>query len=169
MEKISTKVTYLEMIPPVPRAPVPVDIAIAKADRPTVAFYRFLYDQAGGPYLWTGRKLMSDETLAAIVQDPRVEVHVLYVDGTPAGYVELDLSVEGHCEIAYFGIFPEFYGRGLGPRLLTWAVSRAAGLGVPRLWVHTCDLDHPKALGVYLKAGFVVYDERVEYVDPLPR
>ena len=28
-----------------------------------------------------------------------------------------------------------------------------------RIWVHTCDLDHPAALPNYLKAGFQIYDE----------
>ena len=27
-----------------------------------------------------------------------------------------------------------------------------------RVWVHTCTLDHPNALPVYLKAGFAIYN-----------
>ncbi len=169
MEKIQTKVTYLEMRPARGEGiePLASGLSIVRAAKPTVAFYRFLYDQAGGAWQWTERKLMSDEKLRAIVEDPLVEIYVLYADGTPAGYAELDCRVPEQIEIAYFGIFPEFYGRKLGPYLLQWAVNRAAEKETPRLWVHTCDLDHPKALGVYRKSGFEVYDERVELVDPL--
>ena len=30
-----------------------------------------------------------------------------------------------------------------------------------RVWLHTCDLDHPAALPNYLKAGFEIYDTKV--------
>lgn len=165
MSTVETTVTYLEMKPPRAIPPrLPDGVTIQRAARPTVAFYRFLYDQAGKEYTWTERKLMADETLRAIVQDPAVEVYVLYVEGTPAGYVELDGRVAGQVEIAYFAIFPEFQGRALGPQLLAHAIQRAETSGTPRLWVHTCTLDHPKALSVYRRAGFVPYQERVEHV-----
>jgi hypothetical protein len=33
--------------------------------------------------------------------------------------------------------------------------------------VHTCDLDHPHAIGLYQKAGFVVYRQEIEVLrDP---
>ena len=38
-------------------------------------------------------------------------------------------------------------------------------LGVRRVWVHTCTLDHPRALSFYLQAGFVAYERAVEVAD----
>jgi len=36
-----------------------------------------------------------------------------------------------------------------------------------RIWVHTCDLDHPRALGNYQEAGFKVFGQAVEReIDP---
>jgi hypothetical protein len=36
--------------------------------------------------------------------------------------------------------------------------------------VHTCTFDHPRALGLYQRAGFVVYDRRrVSFDDPRER
>jgi len=33
--------------------------------------------------------------------------------------------------------------------------------------VHTCTFDHPKALGTYQRAGFIVYDRRpASFEDP---
>ena len=156
--------TYLEMTAPpggpATRPPRPA-VEIRRAVRPTTSFYRYLYDAVGGPWTWTERRLMSDEGLAAIIRDPRVEVLVLWVDGVPAGYAELDRRAPPDIELAYFGLIPEFIGQGLGRFLLDHAVRRAWSCEPGRLWVHTCDLDHPRALGVYEKCGFRVYDRRM--------
>ena len=70
-------------------------------------------------------------------------------------------------EVAYFGLMPEFIGRGLGRYLLEWAVSKAFDTEPERLWVHTCNFDHPGALAVYQRAGFRPYQqERVVIDDP---
>jgi GNAT superfamily N-acetyltransferase len=93
---------------------------------------------------------------------------VLYVDGVPAGYAELDRRKQEEVELAYFGLVPEFIGRKLGPFLLNWAVD-TAWFGKPkRLWVNTNNLDHPKALQIYQKAGFVPYRQETQTI-PNPR
>ena len=68
---------------------------------------------------------------------------------------------EGGVEIAYFGLLPEFIGRGLGGALLTSAIDEAwrTSSSVSRVWVHTCTLDHPGALGNYQARGMVIYKE----------
>ena len=76
------------------------------------------------------------------------------VAGAPAGYFELRGDRVGGTEIAYFGLLPEFTGRGLGGYLLTVAVQRAWATGTERVWLHTNTLDHPAALPNYLKRGF---------------
>ena len=73
----------------------------------------------------------------------------------------------GEIELAYFGLFAEFRRQGLGSYLLDWAIQQALSYQPERLWVHTCELDHPAALPTYLKAGFQIYLEQV--IDqPLP-
>ena len=161
-------VTYLKMTSPDQRAAVPgwgEPVTIQRAERPTVSFYRYLYDTVGADWDWHERRRLSDEALAAIVNDDAVEVYVLYVRGVPAGYAELDRRVEGEVEIAYFGLMPDYIGRGLGPSLLDWALERAWSYGPRRVWLHTCSLDHPKALAVYRSAGFEVYDREVVSVE----
>ena len=156
-------VTYLEMTSPDQRR-APPDWAepatIVRAERPTISFYRYLYNTVGADWDWYERRRLSDEALAAIVHDDAVEVFVLHVRGVPAGYVELDRRVEGEVEIAYFGLVPDYIGRGLGPCLLGWALERAWSYDPRRVWLHTCSLDHPKALSVYRRAGLEVYDRR---------
>jgi GNAT superfamily N-acetyltransferase len=153
-------ITYLEMHARPAHlnvAPPSEDLAIVQAKPPTISFYRYLYDTVGGGWQWRDRRVMSDETLRAIVQHPLVETHVLYADGTPAGYAELDRRKATEIELAYFGLIPEFIGRGLGRYLLHWTIDRAWSYGPSRYWVHTCTLDHPKALPNYENAGFRRY------------
>jgi len=63
----------------------------------------------------------------------------------------------GSVEIAYFGLLPEFVGRGLGGHLLSVAVERAFESGARRVWLHTCTRDNPAALPNYLKRGFLPF------------
>ena len=161
---VPVTVTYLEMTSPDRRSPVPGMVeptAILRAERPTISFYRYLYDTVGADWNWFMRRRLCDEELAAIIHDERVEVFVLYVRGVPAGYVELDRRVEGEVEIAYFGLIPEYVGRGFGKYLLAWGLARAWSYRPRRVWLHTCSLDHPRALGVYQRAGLEVYHREV--------
>jgi GNAT superfamily N-acetyltransferase len=161
MRSVKTKTTYLEMRRPCEDAqPPPCDgVMVMQALQPSVAFYRFLYDAVGRRWQWINRTLLDDDELGAIIHDDRVEIYVLYVDGNPAGFAELDRRQAGEIELAYFGLTPEYIGRGLGKYLLNWALRRAWSYRPRRVWVHTCDLDHPAALAFYQKAGFVPYAE----------
>ena len=166
--KIETLVTSLEMLAPPASAALPAPregLSIQKAVRPTVSFYRYLYDTVGEGWLWHERRRMPAAALAAILAHPAVEVFVLYVEGVPAGYAELDGRAPGEIELAYFGLLPEFIGHKLGPWLLDWAVRRAWSGGPRRVWVHTCTLDHPGALAMYERAGFVRFKTHLEVAD----
>ena len=147
--------------PPAPLRP----LALLRANKPTVSFYRYLYNTVGEPWLWHERRALDDAALAAIVQDPRVEIFVLYADGVPAGYFELDRRVEHEVELAYFGLMPEFIGQGLGRYLLGRAVATAWAGKPSRFWLHTCGFDHPRALGYYQRAGFAPYKQETRIFD----
>lgn len=166
--KLKTIVTYLEMYEKPARRmmdPPVQPLLILQAVCPPVSFYRYLYNTVGEPWLWWERRKLSDDQLRAIIQHPEVEIHVLYVAGVPAGYTELDLRQKPDIEIAYFGLIPEFIGQGLGKYLLEWTIEKAWSFHPKRLWLHTCNLDHPRALSVYQQAGFVPYKEEIEIID----
>jgi GNAT superfamily N-acetyltransferase len=76
----------------------------------------------------------------------------------------------GNVEIAYFGLLPGFIGKGLGAYLLTAATRRAWDMGATRVWVHTCDLDHPRALANYQARGFRIFqvESKVEQLPDAP-
>ena len=80
--------------------------------------------------------------------------------------MELDRRIEEEVEIAYFGLIPEYVGRGFGKYLIAWGLARAWSYRPRRVWLHTCSLDHPRALGVYQRAGLEVY-HREEVQEPL--
>jgi GNAT superfamily N-acetyltransferase len=168
---ITTVVTFLEMTAPPtrpPRRPPRPGLEVRLARRPTVDFYRYLYASVGEPWTWVVRRWLSDAELAAILRDPRVEVTVLWIEGVPAGFAELDRRTPADVELAYFGLMPAFIGQGLGGYLLDWAIHHAWRSRPRRLWLHTCDLDHPGALAVYQRLGFRIYDRRTEktYLPP---
>jgi GNAT superfamily N-acetyltransferase len=140
----------------------PVDsVQIERLWQPTVSEYRALYNGVGRDYDWTDRNRMEDELLRQIIQHPAVEIYQLSVQGQTAGYSELDRRVAQQTELAYFGLFPEFTGKGLGTYFLRWTLERAWLHAPQRVWVHTCDLDHPAAMPCYLRAGFEIYHREV--------
>jgi GNAT superfamily N-acetyltransferase len=156
---VSATVTYLEMTAPPRRAARAQrhGVEIRRAVPPTASFFRYLYQAVGEDWTWTARRLMDDDALLAIIHDPSVEVNVLFVDGQPAGLAELDRRSPPAIELGYFGLIPDFVGKGLGGFFLDWAIDHAWCSRPSRFWVHTCDLDHPNALPVYRKAGFRIY------------
>jgi GNAT superfamily N-acetyltransferase len=161
------KTTFLQMFAP-PQTVVPAPragLTVIRAVRPTIAYYRFIYDAVGAPWNWRSRKRLSDEALATIIHDPKDEVHVLYADGVPAGFAELDRRTSNEIEIVQFGLIPDFIGQGLGKYFLQWAIDKAWSYQPTRLWLHTCTDDGPRALPNYLKSGFKIYKEQLG--DPL--
>jgi GNAT superfamily N-acetyltransferase len=170
MALLDDVITYLEMreAPKTPRLPAPLGrLALMQVESCTISFYRYLYETVGTPWLWYQRRMMTDAALAAELAKPTTEIFVLYVGGLPAGYFELDAAPPQETELCYFGLIPEFIGRGLGPFLLRSAIDRAWSRPIGRLWVHTRRFDHPKALGHYQRAGFAVYArQKLRFEDP---
>ncbi len=170
---IDVVVTHLEMLaPPVAPQPKPpaLKLAVLRAESISVAYYRFLYAEVGRDWTWYERRSVRDSELAAMIQDPSVDVFVLHVGGQPAGYIELDRSrLPDEVEIRFFGLMPSFIGRGLGPWLLDWGVREAWRHAPRRAYVNTCSLDHPKALALYQRMGFTAFkQDRKTIRDPRP-
>ena len=161
VELVDVAVYYLEMLSPSQRnVPPPRDgLMVLHAQSPSVPYYRFLYDAVGQDYHWLSRRKLSDDDLAVILDDPRNEVYVLYVDGSPAGFAELNCHDEKEVELVQFGLMPAFIGQGLGKWFLQWTVDKVWSRRPKRFWLHTCTMDHPAAVPNYKRAGFVQYKE----------
>ena len=139
------------MLPPKPIAP---PLALMKAEKIPLHYYRYLYGAVGGSWLWFERLVLDDAALAEKVHVPGVEIYVLYAEGAPAGYYELDFNAKDATNLNYFGLMPEWMGRKIGPWLLGSAISEAFSRGSKQLTVNTCTLDHPAALPLYQRLGF---------------
>lgn len=125
------------------------------------AFSRHLYCAVGGDWHWRDRLTWSHQRWLAYLDRPEVQTWVMYLEGAPAGYIELEQQAQTDVEIAYFGLIPEFTGRGLGGHLLSVGIDKAWAMGaaVSRVWVHTCTLDGPHALSNYQARGLRLYRE----------
>lgn len=145
--------------------PQPAGAVVERVERPTARFYRYLYRGVGEPWIWCERWDASDEQLLEWIAAPHIELYVLRHGGAPAGYVELDCHRPDETQIAYFGLFVEHIGHGLGRYLLDWSVRTAFARGISRLWVHTCNLDHARALATYQRAGFIEYQREEGMVE----
>ena len=122
-------------------------------------FNRDLYLRVGEQWDWVDKRSWTDDQWKEYAAAPELRKFAGYCDDVLAGYYELRLDGEGGIEIAYFGLLPEWIGRGFGGALLTSAIERAWGMepNPSRVWVHTCSCDHPQALANYQARGLVVY------------
>lgn len=159
---------YLEMLHPHalrPSQQQPVGCELKRVEIPCPELNRFFYTAVGGDWYWLDRLPWTYEQWLAWLSRPEVETWMALVSGTPAGYFELEAQPGPHMEIAYFGLLPQFIGRGIGGWLLTAATQRAWQLEVVRVWLHTCSLDHPYALKHYQQRGFRIYKQEVSYLE----
>jgi ribosomal protein S18 acetylase RimI-like enzyme len=159
--------TFVEMRDPaqLKRKELPAGDARFIRCRPcTVEHYRELYRRVGEKWHWKDRNAWSDERVAANLANPDVHVWELNVGGELAGFFELEQQPGPVVEVVYFGLTPEFIGKGYGGAMLTKAVEEAWALGTEVVWLHTCTLDSPHALANYEARGFVRTGKIEKYV-----
>jgi GNAT superfamily N-acetyltransferase len=175
---MASVVTRLEMherpsgVAATSRSPAAALRRLRGADMPA---YRRLFAEVGTPWLWFSRLAMDDESLRDILDDAAVQAFAVDVPDADAtssraiGLLELDFRTPGQCELAFLGMQAPHTGRGLGRWLMTEALRMAWDTPSVRcVHVHTCTLDHPSALGFYLRAGFKAVGRAIE-IAPDPR
>ena len=148
--------------------PTPRDgLALVRAHGPTVAFYRFLYDEVGHDWLWGDMRRATDEAIAARLAEPGNRLHYLTVDGTPAGMVEVRPG-NWETELAYVGLMPGRTGAGLGRWMLATAIADTLDERCEPLTINTCTTDSAGGLALYTSLGFAIVDE-VDFEEGDPR
>lgn len=135
----------------------PYELKLASSALPELN--RMLYVAVGGPWHWYERLSWRYNQWQTFLNRDTVQTWVAYNGATPIGYFELEAQAAGSTEICYFGLLPEFIGKGFGKHLLRDAIAKAAEFGGKRVWLHTCTLDHPQALPNYQARGFKVFKE----------
>lgn len=167
--QIGCVVTSLEMlVRPTPKPMPPSSLRLVPWKQSTPEKYRALFARVGAPWLWFSRLAIDEARLLAIIHDPAVAIHAVRdAAGIEVGMLELDFRASGECELSYLGLVPELAGKGHGRWLMAHALALAWAKGSTRVWVHTCTLDHPAALGFYRRAGFMPFARSFEiFTDP---
>jgi GNAT superfamily N-acetyltransferase len=159
-DTIHYTVTHLEMTArptvPIPHMPIGSALALIAATNPPAGYFLYLYSTVGADYEWTDWLNATRQEQDAFVTDPKIELFTLMVDGWPGGFFVLDTRQSGTCDLAYFGQVPQALGRGLSRWLLASAIHMGWDRpGVTKMTVDTNTLDHPRALALYQRMGFV--------------
>ncbi|MEO7986212.1 MAG: GNAT family N-acetyltransferase [Gemmatimonadales bacterium] len=171
MPSVQVTRTYLEMLTPgelkeapsLGRAP-----RIERIGECPVSFFRFLYAEVGRAFHWRDRRSWTDDAIRRHLATEGVSLWLLTWEAAPAGYFELRRHDDASIEIAYFGLLPEYFGRGWGKYLLTEAARTAWSFVPSKVWLHTCTLDHPAALPNYVQRGFKPVREEIYLTDVEP-
>jgi GNAT superfamily N-acetyltransferase len=166
-DKLATIVTSLEMFtrPPTRPAPDGDGWSLVHRKTPDTDWYRSIYKKVGLEWLWFSRITMSDDALNGIIHSSRVEIYSLEVNGKSEGLLELDYREKDTCELAFLGVSDAVMGQGAGRWLMKHALELAWARPIRRLWIHTCTLDHPRALPFYIRSGFTPYKRQLEIAD----
>jgi GNAT superfamily N-acetyltransferase len=168
--KIASVVTYLEMLerprlPDVSEHESESPLVLRRVPNPELAWYRDLMRRAGAQWVWFSRLAMNDDQLAALLHCSTTEVYLVEVERREIGMAELDRSESPNVEIASFALFAEAIGKGFGRAFMTSLLIQAWDESATRIWLHTCTLDSPTALGFYIKCGFHPYKRAIEVAD----
>ena len=130
---------------------------------------RSIFNRIGASSLWD-RTAQLNQDIHSSPWSPGDFLYFAYDDDARhVGLVELargtDAAGRTEIEIAYFGLFPEFIGTGMGKRLLAATLDAAWEFAPTRLYLHTCNTDHPSAFAFYRAAGFMPYAVGFQIMD----
>jgi len=135
--------------------------------KPTTELCKFFYKEVGKEFFWKDRLRWSDQEWLSYINNEFFKLYILKYNNKLAGYYELLYDLKTFSmEIPYFGIFKEFYGKGIGGYLLTDAILNSFNHKVDKVWVHTCTLDHPNALKNYLARGMKIFKTKKIFFNP---
>ena len=117
---------------------------------------KFFYKQIGKKYNWVDRLSWNDKMWNNYLDNNDVKTYILSEGDELIGYFE-QIYDNANCEIAYFGILEDYFGKNYGSYLLTEAIKISFKNGAQRVWVHTCSLDHKNALKNYISRGMKIF------------
>jgi ribosomal protein S18 acetylase RimI-like enzyme len=159
-KQIPVKTWFLTFVGSIPDVSSMKSIQVEHWKNPAAHDYLELYKEVGAAWGWTGRLLIPTDELNQILQSVNNEIWLFLAEKQVAGFFELIRS-ESETEIVYLGLKREWIGKGLGQKLIQAAIA-VAGKNGQKVWLHSCDRDHPAALKAYLKAGFTIEKEQVK-------
>jgi hypothetical protein len=143
------------------------NLEVIQEKKPKIDFCKFLYKEVGRDFFWKDRLRWSNQDWLDYINNDFFKLYILKQNNKLAGYYELVYDPKvASMEIPYFGIFREFYGKGMGGYLLTDAILKSFNEKINKVWVHTCTLDHPNALKNYLARGMKIFKTEKIFFNP---
>src|SRR5438093_5279677 len=147
-EKRPLITTYLEMRSPDqlrPKRCADARFQIREQTQRDWRLNRDLYFRVGERWDWIDKRPWTEARWEEYAAAPELRTFAAYYDEALAGYYELRCDSEGGVEVAYFGLLPQFIGRGLGGALLTSAIEQAWRSSPKRGWVPKWKRHHSRA------------------------
>ena len=127
-------------------------------DPPDFQINKFFYKQIGKDHRWIDRLVWNDQQWIQYLENSKVKTYVIQDKEELIGYCEKIFHYEKkNCEIAYFGVLKEYYGKKYGGFLLSKSIEKSFKEGIERVWLHTCSLDHAFALKNYQARGMKIF------------
>ena len=133
-------------------------ICFLQAISPNSSYFLYLYKEVGRKYEWTDWLRTGRKMLESFLIDENIFLYSLILQGEPKGFFVLDSRRLPVCDLAYFGLFDDVTGKGLGKVMMNTVFEAVLAQGnVKTITVNTNTLDHKSALPLYQKAGFNIY------------
>ena len=135
-----------------------VDYSLNLLEPTNFQLNKFFYKNIGKKHKWIDRLVWTETQWIDYVSSKKVKTYVLKFKDDLVGFFELIIHIEKkEVEIAYFGLLEEFQNKKLGSYLLSQAIQKSFIVGIYRVWVHTCSLDHENALNNYIARGMKIF------------
>ena len=139
-----------------------INLSLNEVNPPDFQLNKFFYKEIGKKHKWVDRLVWNDRKWFDYLNSSNVRTYVLKQSEDLVGFFEqIFYKDKLECEIAYFGILEEYFGKKFGAYLLSEAIKKSFNNGSKRVWVHTCSLDHKHALKNYLSRGMKIYKSEI--------
>ena len=125
---------------------------------------KFFYKQVGKKYKWIDRLTWDDKKWNEYLNNKNVKTYILSKGDELIGYFE-QIYDYSDCEIVYFGILEDYFGKNFGNYLLEEAIKISFNNGALRVWLHTCSLDHKNALKNYVSRGMKIFKSEKVFIN----
>ena len=114
-----------------------------------------------------------ESQLRTELQNPESEFYFLKIGEEYAGFLKINTGAaqteqmpDDHLEVERIYLLKNFYGQGLGRKLMDKAIEIARGKGKQKIWLGVWE-ENPKAIDFYKHLGFEVFGEHSFFVGDL--
>ena len=145
---------------------LPKNIEIFQETKKDINLNKFFYRQIGRDHFWRDRLLWSDKEWEKYINNKNLETGIMKINDNLVGFYEQEFHKnQNEMELIQMGILKEHQGKKLGSFLLRYIVQSMLNRDIDRIWVHTCSLDHKRALNNYLSKGLKIFkEEEIDFI-----